>query len=202
MLSSIVLQPYLESQEIKWVIFTANFKELCINTRDRDRDRDRLTERTHIWKGGDIKNLILPILLTALATLTTLQVLNAQCNAMFGPNMFYGLLRVVCFAAFVCLCVFPACCLSLLCVFFLNCYSTFAFSSSASVWDIVAPLSLRLDTLDTLATTREDLSWKRLVTFIRIFIHSIFRTVKNDQTNIYECERRLHFFTAPNTSWV
>ena len=33
-----------------------------------------------IWKGGDIKNLILPILLTALTTLTTLQVLNAQCN--------------------------------------------------------------------------------------------------------------------------
>ena len=44
------------------------------------RDRDRLTERPHIWKGGDIKNLILPILLTALATLTTLQVLNSQCN--------------------------------------------------------------------------------------------------------------------------
>ena len=129
----------------------------------------------------------------------------AQCTAkqhVWPRYVFLG-----CCALFALLllsvCVFfSACCLSLLCVFFLNCYSTFAFSSSASVWDIVAPLSLRLDTLDVLATTREDLSWKRLVTFIRIFIHSIFRTVKNDQTNIYECERRLHFFTAPNTSWV
>ena len=52
MLSSIMLHPYLESQEIKWVIFTANFRELCINfyqlfpcipTIQRQRQRQRQT---------------------------------------------------------------------------------------------------------------------------------------------------------------
>ena len=51
--------------------------------------------------------MILPILLAALTTLTTLHVLNALRNNMFGPYMFFfRLLRVVCFVAFVCLCVF------------------------------------------------------------------------------------------------
>ena len=69
----------------KW--FIQQTSKIYVSTQ---RERDRLTERHHasyLERGWQI--MILPILLAALTTLTTLHVLNALRNNMFGPDMFF-----------------------------------------------------------------------------------------------------------------